>query len=85
MHKPVKLVPQGQKFKDGRSHPLVLAGQFPAPTGQFVTAVQSPFFPLNTVSQGASAASRVQTNISDAKSCVVYFSGYLQMVIGSKA
>jgi hypothetical protein len=75
-------IPQGQSSKTAADTSMVLAGQFPAPTGQFVTAVQSPFFPLNTVSQAASAASRVQTNISDV--VAVANSGYLQMVIGSK-
>lgn len=75
-------VPQGQAGKTPADTSMVLAGQFPAPTGQFVTAVQVPFFPLNTVSQAATAATRVQTNVSDV--VAVANSGYLQLVIGSK-
>jgi len=75
-------IPQGQSSKTLADTNMVLAGQFPAPTGQFVTAVQVPFFPLNTVSQAASAVGRAQTNISD--TVLVSNSGYLQMTIGSK-
>lgn len=74
--------PIGQGGKTNADTNMTLPGMFPAPTGLFVTAVQIPFFPLNAVSQLASAATRLTTNINDV--VAVANSGYVQMTIGSK-
>lgn len=76
-------VPRGQAGKTLADTNMTLAGQFPAPTAFFCTAIMVDFNALNVVSAIGAAALRVQANANDV--AAVGRSGWLDLTIGSKS
>ena len=75
-------VPRGQAGKTLADTNMTLAGQFPAPTAFFCTAIMVAFFPLNDPSVASVTAQRALANWEDAIG--VANSGWLELTIGSK-